>query len=136
VRVSRNTLDRWIRAWRVGGFAALLPDPRVGRPRVAVELLELAVTLKREQPRRAAAQITRIITERCGTSPHERTLQRHFRRVGLDRELAAERGGLRAFGRFQAEAPNQLWAADAERHEAPWNRVEVRDLCPDVVAAA
>jgi hypothetical protein len=28
------------------------------------------------------------------------------------------------------------WAADAERHEAPWNRAEVRDLCPDVVAAA
>src|SRR6266498_897373 len=113
VRVSRNTLDRWIRAWRVGGFDALLPDPRVGRPRVAAELLELAVTLKREQPRRAATQIARIITERHGTSPHQRTLQRHLRRVGLDRELAAERGGLRAFGRFQAEAPNQLWTADA-----------------------
>src|SRR6266496_2643665 len=113
VRVSRNTLDRWIRAWRVGGFDALLPDPRVGRPRVAAELLELAVTLKREQPRRAATQIARIITEQHGSSPHQRTLQRHFRRVGLDRELAAERGGLRAFGRFQAEAPNQLWTADA-----------------------
>jgi putative transposase len=113
VRVSRNTLDRWIRAWRVGGFEALLPDPRVGRPRVDLDMLELAVTLKREQPRRAAAQIAAVITERCGTSPHERTLQRHFRRVGLDRELAAERGGLRAFGRFQAEAPNQLWTADA-----------------------
>ena len=113
VRVSRNTLDRWIRGWRTGGFDALLPDPRVGRPRVAAELLELAVTLKREQPRRAAAQIARIITEQHGSSPHERTLQRHFRRVGLDRELADERGGLRAFGRFQAEAPNQLWTADA-----------------------
>jgi putative transposase len=113
VRVSRNTLDRWIRGWRTGGFEALLPDPRVGRPRVEAELLELAVTLKREQPRRAAAQIARIITERCGTSPHQRTLERHFRRVGLDRELAAARGGLRAFGRFQAEAPNQLWTADA-----------------------
>src|SRR6266511_3820467 len=113
VRVSRNTLDRWIRGWRVGGFPALLPDPRVGRPRVEAELLELAVTLKREQPRRAATQIARIITEQHGSSPHERTLQRHFRRVGLNRELAAERGGLRAFGRFQAEAPNQLWTADA-----------------------
>jgi len=113
VRVGRNTLDRWIRAWRVGGFDALLPDPRVGRPRVDLDMLELAVTLKREQPRRAATQIARIITERHGRSPHERTLQRHFRRVGLDRELAATRGGLRAFGRFQAEAPNQLWTADA-----------------------
>ena len=54
-----------------------------------------------------------VITEQHGHSPHQRTLQRHFRRVGLDRELATERGGLRAFGRFQAEAPNQLWTADA-----------------------
>lgn len=113
VRVSRNTLDRWIAAWRTGGFDALLPDPRVGRPRVAAELLELAVTLKREQPRRSAAQIASLIAERDGHSPHERTLERHFRRVGLDRELAATRGALRAFGRFEAEAPNQLWTADA-----------------------
>jgi putative transposase len=113
VRVSRNTMDRWIRAWRTGGFDALLPDPRVGRPRVQAELLELAVALKREQPRRAAAQIARIIVERHGHSPHERTLERHFRRVGLDRELAGGQGRLRAFGRFEAEAPNQLWTADA-----------------------
>ena len=32
VRVSRNTLDRWIRAWRVGGFPALLPDPGSADP--------------------------------------------------------------------------------------------------------
>src|SRR6266498_1398841 len=113
VRVGRNTLDRWIRAWRTGGFGALLPDPRVGRPRVDAGALELAVTLKREQPRRAASQIAAVIAERHGHSPHERTLQRHFRRVGLDRELTAQRGGLRAFGRFEAEAPNQLWTADA-----------------------
>jgi putative transposase len=113
VRISRNTLDRWIAAWRAGGFEALLPDPRVGRPRVAAELLELAVTLKREQPRRSAAQIAAVLVERHGHSPHERTLERHFRRVGLDRQLAAERGALRAFGRFEAEAPNQLWTADA-----------------------
>jgi hypothetical protein len=43
--------------------------------------------------------------ERHGHSPHQRTLERHFRRAGLDRELAATRGALRAFGRFQAEAP-------------------------------
>jgi putative transposase len=27
VRVSRDTLDRWIRAWRRGGFDALVPEP-------------------------------------------------------------------------------------------------------------
>jgi putative transposase len=54
-----------------------------------------------------------VIAERYGQSPHQRTLERHFRRVGLDRELAAQRCALRAFGWFEAEAPNQLWTADA-----------------------
>ena len=33
VRVSRKTLDRWIRLWRAGGFDALVPsgEPRVSR---------------------------------------------------------------------------------------------------------
>jgi hypothetical protein len=29
VRVARGTLDRWIRAYRRGGFEALVPRPRV-----------------------------------------------------------------------------------------------------------
>ena len=37
VRVSRPSLDRWIRAWRAGGFDALAPpparSPRGPRPR-------------------------------------------------------------------------------------------------------
>jgi transposase len=28
VRMSRETIDRWIRAWRRGGFDALVPNPR------------------------------------------------------------------------------------------------------------
>lgn len=131
VRVSRNTLDRWVAAWRRGGFEALLPDPRVGRPRVDVGVLELAVQLKREQPRRSAAQIATVIAERHGHSPHERTLERHFRRVGLDRELAAQRGALRAFGRFEAEAPNQLWTADALHGPAVAGRKAYLFACID-----
>lgn len=43
VRVSRNTLDRWIRAWRQGGFEALLPaDRSTAQLRSPLELLELA----------------------------------------------------------------------------------------------
>ncbi len=42
VRVSRVTLDRWIRAYRAGGFAALVPAPRrrhrngLAPPRVSI----------------------------------------------------------------------------------------------------
>ena len=50
VRVSRDTLDRWIRAWRRGGFDALVPSPRQSAPRLPVEVVEMAVALKRENP--------------------------------------------------------------------------------------
>jgi putative transposase len=55
VRVSRVTLDRWVRAWREGGFEALVPAAREGVPRTDQGLLELAVALKREAPERTAA---------------------------------------------------------------------------------
>src|SRR6266542_3160236 len=42
VVVSRATLDRWIKAWRTGGFDALLPPRRQVTPRTAAEVLELA----------------------------------------------------------------------------------------------
>ncbi len=32
VRVARNTVDRWIRAWRSGGFGALMPAARTSTP--------------------------------------------------------------------------------------------------------
>jgi putative transposase len=111
VRISRPTLDRWIRAWRAGGFAALLPDPTVGVPRTDAELLALAEALKREAPRRTAAQIAAILAETHGTSPHARTLQRHFARRGLNRQPDGRPP--RAFGRFEADQPNALWTGDA-----------------------
>ena len=109
VRISRVTLDRWSRAWREGGFDALLPVAREGVPRTPAGLLELAVALKREAPERTAAQIARIISEREGTGPSERTIQRHFVRVGLN--IAPSRSLV--LGRFEAERPNELWIGDA-----------------------
>lgn len=108
VRVSRNTLDRWIRSWRAGGFDALRPDPRLGVPTSPHELLELAAALKREAPARTAAQIAAILVEREGASPHPRTLQRHFARLELGRGGPARK----VLGRFEAEHPNELWTAD------------------------
>jgi len=35
VRISRQTIDRWIRDWRAGGFDALVPSPRQCTPRTA-----------------------------------------------------------------------------------------------------
>ena len=111
VRVSRDTLDRWIRAWRAGGFDALVPAARQTAPRLPAEVVELAVALKRENPARTAAQVMRILRERTGWSPGERTLQRHFAVLGLStHQIPAP---VVVFGRFEADRPNELWTGDA-----------------------
>ena len=110
VRISRQTIDRWIRDWRAGGFDALVPNPRQCTPRTPVEVLELAVALRRENPDRTAAAIRRILRTQLGWAPDERTLQRNFGRLGL---TGATAGSAPVFGRFEAERPNDLWTGDA-----------------------
>lgn len=111
VRVSRTTIDRWIRAWRTGGFDALTPAGRTAEPQTPASMLELAVRLKVENPGRTAAQVRRIIEAEAGWSPSERTIQRHFARVGLN--LRPDGTAPDLFGRFEAAAANDLWTGDA-----------------------
>jgi putative transposase len=105
--VSRETVDRWIRAWRTGGLMGLRPSGRASSPRTAPEVLELAAALKKERPARTAAQVRRVMVRSAGDAPSESTLLRHFRRLGLNTAAPAE-----AFGRYQAEFPNDRWQGD------------------------
>jgi putative transposase len=114
VRYSRESLDRWIRAWRTGGFEALQPTARHLEPRTDPAVLELAAALKREVPARTAAQVAAILAAHAGDAtavPSARTLQRHFARL----ELHTRPNGRapRAFGRFEADASNDRWTGDA-----------------------
>jgi putative transposase len=111
VTVSRETIDRWIRAWRTGGFAALAPPARQVTPRTDAEILELAAGLNREKPARTAAQVMRILRTSCGWSPSVRTLQRHFERLELTTRPDGNPPAV--FGRFEASRPNELWPGDA-----------------------
>ncbi len=111
VQFSRNTLDRWVRAWRAGGYEALVPVPRAVGPKTAAAVLELAVKLKREVPGRTAAQVAAIIVTSEGAAPSARTLQRHFARLGLN--TRPDGSPPVAFGRFEAAAPNDRWTGDA-----------------------
>lgn len=115
VRYSRDHLDRWIRAWRRGGFEALVPAGRAPHARTDPGVLELAAALKRERPGRTTAQIARILRTRTGWSPSETTLLRHFHRLGLQTHLAGDGvdGGVTVFGRFEADRVNELWTGDA-----------------------
>jgi len=112
VRVSRKTLDRWIRTRRRGGFEALLPTSRRVEPRTDAAVLALAVSLKKENPARTAAQVRRILLEmspQCCT-PAERTLQRHFAARGLT--IRPDGRPPKVRGRFEAERINEIWTAD------------------------
>lgn len=115
VRVSLQTVNRWKRDYLAGGFEALVPSPRQAAARSAGDLLTLAAALKRENPERTAAQVARILAAQPGAAgrvPSDRTLQRLFARLELNR-LPAGPGQQQVFGRFEASRPNELWTGDA-----------------------
>jgi putative transposase len=120
--VSRTTIGRWVRAYRLGGFRGLYPRVRRVRPRTDGALLGLAVALKAEAPERTAAQIVEIIArqeaheaEREGRAPRRcpagRTVQRHLERAGHGGRRSRSPQGPR-YRRFEAERANELWIAD------------------------
>jgi putative transposase len=108
--VSAPTLRRWLRAWRAEGFAALSPAPRCQPTRIAAAILDAAEVLKREAPARTAAQVARALEEAGIGVVSERTLQRHFARLGLNR--SPDGRAPKAFGRFEATEFGQLWTGD------------------------
>ena len=114
VRVARGTLDEWIRAYRRGGFEALVPRPCVVVPRTPAETLELAFALKRERLERTAAQVREIMLATAGDEervPGLRTLQTHLARRGLNVRADGRSPG-EVYGRFEASARNELWTGD------------------------
>ncbi len=92
VRVTRWTLDVWIRRWRQGGVDALVPSPRQSQPRTP-------------------AQVQRILRAQGGWAPDETTIRRMFTRTGLTALTRA--ADAPAFGRFEAARPNEIWTGDA-----------------------
>ena len=110
-RYSRDTLDRWIRRYRAGGFDALAPSIRQPGSRIETTVLELAVALKRENRQRTAAQVARILRASSGWAPSESTLLRLFHRRDLMGPAAGDAPAV--FGRFEAAGPNERWVGDA-----------------------
>ncbi len=112
VTVSYSTLTRWRRAYEQGGFDALVPPARQPAPRTPGEVLALAEALKREKPGRTAAQVRRILQVTSGWAPSDRTLQRLFERLELNRPAPGPEEEQRAFGRFECTRPNEMWTGD------------------------
>jgi putative transposase len=111
--VSRTTIDRWISAYQKDGLEALKPVPRSdrGKGRVNPGLMAEAVRLRRQVPTRSAAQIAEIIARAHGVRLSERTLREHLARSGVSRAVLTKQA-TRAFGRFEASRPNEIWIGD------------------------
>ena len=111
-RYSRGTIDRWLRAWKAGGLDGLRPSPRsdTGKVRAMPELFGEAAALRLELPGRSARQIASILYHRHGVQVAERTVSGQLRRAGLHR--AALAAAPKAYGRYEAERPNERWVTD------------------------
>ena len=124
-RYSRGTIDRWLRSWRKGGVDALRPSPRsdTGAVRAMPELFAEAAALRLEMPGRSAAQIASILQYRHGVQVADRTIRGQLRRAGLHR--AALKAAPKAYGRYEAERPNERWVTDVLI--GPWVPFPKRD---------
>lgn len=83
----------------------------VRQARTAAAALELAVALKTEAPARTAASVAAIVAASGRGEVSARTVQRHFARLGLN--TRPDGGPPKAYGRFEAQARNDLWTGDA-----------------------
>jgi putative transposase len=110
---SRTSIDRWLRAYSKEGLAGLRKLPRSdrGRPRREGRWLAEAAKLRRAVPARSSAQIVDIIGRAHGVWLSERTVREHLRRLGLSRQ-ALSSAPARAYGRFEASRPNEIWIGD------------------------
>lgn len=115
-RISVRTLRRWWSRLQREGVQGTARRPRQdrGRPRANLQpLLERAVELKKEQPRRSAVVINRILRREFGRAVPRSTLYRHLRLQGATRrKLGISQEKIRC--RWTRDQPDALWVGDFE----------------------
>lgn len=115
-RVSVRTLRRWWKRLKDEGVEGVFRRRRSdrGRPRAKHQpLLDRAVELKKEQPRRSDVVINRILRKEFGRSLPRATLYRHLRREGATRrKLGLDQQKVRC--RWTRDHAGSLWVGDFE----------------------
>ncbi|GAX89815.1 DDE-type integrase/transposase/recombinase [Effusibacillus lacus] len=118
-KVSIRTLERYLQAYRKGGWEALKPSPRADKLQsreIAEDVLQKAMDLKREQPGRSVRQIIAILELAQFVEPgtiKESTLSKQLRRRGLTRKALLQ-SEANTFRRFEAEYRNACWQGDVQ----------------------
>lgn len=115
-QISVRTLRRWWKRLREEGIEGTARRPRSDRGRARKkdqELLDRAVELKRQQPRRSDVVINRILRREFGRGVPRSTLYRHLRREGATRrKLGVSKEKIRC--RWTRDQAGALWVGDFE----------------------
>ncbi|MCL0081448.1 DDE-type integrase/transposase/recombinase [Peptococcaceae bacterium] len=116
--VSLRTLERYLKAYREGGWEALLPSERADKlqcKQITPDVLEKAIALKQENPTRSVRQIIAILELARFVEPgtlKESTLSKQLRRRGLTRKALEKKN--ESFRRFEADYSNACWQGDVQ----------------------
>lgn len=115
-RISVRTLRRWWNRLRSEGVEGTVRRRRSdrGQPRGRLApLLDRAVELKKEQPRRSDVVINRILKQEFGRTVPRSTLYRHLRRQGATRRKLGDTVQ-KVRCRWTREQAGALWVGDFE----------------------
>jgi len=119
-KTSVSTLRRKLRCYRQHGFEALARKPRSdrGKSRAHSEhVVEKAIELKRDQPRRSHLAINKFLEIEAGKTIPKSTLYRHLKQAGATRaKLGIETTKVRR--RWTRDSTHALWIGDFE--EGPY----------------
>jgi transposase InsO family protein len=113
---SRATLWRKWKLYREQGFEGLIRRRRKdrGKPRRASQaMIDKAIALKKDQPRRSEHAINQFLQEEFQATIPRSTLYRHLRRAGATRrKLGVSKQKVRC--RWTRDTSNALWLGDFE----------------------
>ncbi len=127
---SLSTLWRKLRNYQQGGFEALGRQARADRGRARAHdraLIERAIAIKRDQPRRSDETINQFLRAEFHKTLPKSTLYRHLRAAGATRlKLGIDRTPVRK--RWTCDHTHDLWVGDFEH--GPYVRYD-----PNVVAS-
>jgi len=131
---SISTLRRKLNLYRQGGFDNLARKKRddLGKPRnTSIEVIEKAIELKKEQPRRSPRTINFFLKDKYNTTVPRSTLYRHLKQAGATRmKLGITRNKVRK--RWTRNHTHDLWVGDFE--EGPYV-LEQGDVVPTHLSA-
>lgn len=114
VRLSPRTVEAWYYAWKRGGLEALKDEPRSdkGTSKIARAIQDRLILLKRENPRRSARRLIRIL-ERAGEVTKGDLTRSSVQRLLLAKGVSRLGGGEpRERRSFRFEEPGALWIGD------------------------